>query len=621
MEVQLFVYDLSRGLARAMSHQFLGTQIDAVYHTSLVFDGIEYFFGQGIQTCAAGQTHHGAPMEKIQMGQTDLPMEIILEYMESLREVYSAESYDLFLHNCNNFTNDFAMFLVGKGIPDHITSLPQTVLNTPFGQMLKPQIDAMMRPVTQAPVPQPAPVRPYESQGSAANANIKNLPPKKPTTEPAQSSSSASASAPVSPLAASAGRVNNETRLHDVERLLRLAEDRCAVIFFTSATCGPCKLVYQPYDDLAAQAGDKCIFIKIDFAYAERAIGSKWPHVRATPTFITYLKGQKQDEWSGADPRLLRNNVELLLNAAFPPHPHLSKSVPNLLKQSQRPITYAKIPPLEKLIAKMGQPGKDPAVKSIVSFIENRERFGAMEAPLTKFPQFAEFLKKSTTDLPPDLLFTALDLLRVTMTDVRVSGFFAEEHKGATGTPATIAHLLGHVNDLGTSAPYALRLTTLHLVCNLFTSPLFIPHLLSPSLSTTLVSLLTTALLDDKHPALKTSALSLAMNMSSSTHKIRMKKYTANTSPSHLAEDELPDDQQVELLASLLEIISLDAPFSEEKKMALICMGWLAYGADMDGELRDLWKVMTAEDMVGALKGKTVEERLLIKEIKALLEV
>ena len=74
-----------------MSQQFLGTQIDAIYHTSIVIEGIEYYFGQGIQTCAAGATHHGKPMEVIQMGQTALPMEIILEYLESLKTVYSAE--------------------------------------------------------------------------------------------------------------------------------------------------------------------------------------------------------------------------------------------------------------------------------------------------------------------------------------------------------------------------------------------------------------------------------------------------------------------------------------------------------------------------------------------------
>ena len=110
MDVQLYVYDLSQvrrglsggptastymchsqGLARQLSAQFLGTQIDAVYHTSIVLQGIEYFFGQGVQTCRAGATHHGRPMEVIKLGQTSLPIEIVLEYLESLKEVYTAE--------------------------------------------------------------------------------------------------------------------------------------------------------------------------------------------------------------------------------------------------------------------------------------------------------------------------------------------------------------------------------------------------------------------------------------------------------------------------------------------------------------------------------------------------
>ena len=42
MEVQLYLYDLSRGLARSMSATFLGTQLDAIYHTSIVLQGVEY---------------------------------------------------------------------------------------------------------------------------------------------------------------------------------------------------------------------------------------------------------------------------------------------------------------------------------------------------------------------------------------------------------------------------------------------------------------------------------------------------------------------------------------------------------------------------------------------------
>ncbi len=74
-----------------MSASFLGIQIDAVYHTALVFGGVEYFFGAGVQTSYPGRTHHGKPMEVIPMGKTHLPVEVILEYLESLKEVYTTE--------------------------------------------------------------------------------------------------------------------------------------------------------------------------------------------------------------------------------------------------------------------------------------------------------------------------------------------------------------------------------------------------------------------------------------------------------------------------------------------------------------------------------------------------
>jgi hypothetical protein len=66
-------------------------QIDAVYHTSIVLNDIEYYYGSGVQTCRAGATHHGRPMEVIKLGQTALPMEVILEYLESLKKIYTAE--------------------------------------------------------------------------------------------------------------------------------------------------------------------------------------------------------------------------------------------------------------------------------------------------------------------------------------------------------------------------------------------------------------------------------------------------------------------------------------------------------------------------------------------------
>ena len=75
-----------------MSRAWLGTHIDAVYHTALVFGGIEYFFGAGVQTSYPASTHHGQPMEIIPMGRTELEIEVVLEYLESLKEIYTAEA-------------------------------------------------------------------------------------------------------------------------------------------------------------------------------------------------------------------------------------------------------------------------------------------------------------------------------------------------------------------------------------------------------------------------------------------------------------------------------------------------------------------------------------------------
>lgn len=91
MLVQLYTYDLSNGLARTISSALLGTQIDAVYHTSIVVEGIEYVYDGGLKTIDPGGSHLGKPMQIIDLGITNLPMDVIMEYLESLREVYTEE--------------------------------------------------------------------------------------------------------------------------------------------------------------------------------------------------------------------------------------------------------------------------------------------------------------------------------------------------------------------------------------------------------------------------------------------------------------------------------------------------------------------------------------------------
>ena len=91
MNVQLYVYDLSNGLASAVSFSLLGVQIDAVYHTGIVMGNIEYVYDGGIKTVSPGKTHLGQPKQILELGTTNLPMDVIMEYLDSLKQVYTAE--------------------------------------------------------------------------------------------------------------------------------------------------------------------------------------------------------------------------------------------------------------------------------------------------------------------------------------------------------------------------------------------------------------------------------------------------------------------------------------------------------------------------------------------------
>ncbi|MFS8014940.1 putative PPPDE peptidase domain, PPPDE putative peptidase domain superfamily [Helianthus anomalus] len=39
-------------------------------------------------------------------------------------------------HNCNNFSNEVAHFLVGTSIPDYILNLPNEVISCPMGALI-----------------------------------------------------------------------------------------------------------------------------------------------------------------------------------------------------------------------------------------------------------------------------------------------------------------------------------------------------------------------------------------------------------------------------------------------------------------------------------------------------
>ena len=469
------------------------------------------------------------------------------------------------------------MFLVGKGIPDHITSLPETVLNTPFGQMLRPQLDQAMRGVTQAPVPP---------------SNIPNGQPRGARTGVPANQSPAQEATHVS------GVVYKPTKISQLDQLLNSAKTKCAVIFFTSTTCPPCKIVYPAYDELAAAAGDKAVLIKVDLSDAYE-IGAKY-QIRVTPTFWTFLKGEKENEWTGANESQLRGNVNLLLQMANPMHPHKHLRLQTLQRPHTKPVVYDKTPPLDKLIAKMGKSGSEPAVHALKDFIVARQKNGAIDAPLPSLPAVSKFVVQYLQRSPIDSLFPVVDLFRTALVDARVSGFFAQDPQH------TVLSIIKKAAEGDTQVPYQLRIVTLHLACNLFSSSLFASKLLSDDdYAIPLSRLVTGSLLDLEHQPVRVAAASLAFNIAALNHSRRM----------HDQDDLLSESNQVELMASVLEAMGKERVSKEGLRGLLLAAGLLKYLAPEDGELSDLCRAVGAKEMVSETKGAFSDLKDLVKEV------
>ncbi|KAL0032050.1 hypothetical protein WJX77_002382 [Trebouxia sp. C0004] len=141
--VQLYVYDLSNGLARKLSPVLLNKQFEGVWHTAIVVGGLEYYFGCGVSQSSPGLTPFGRPVQVIELGSTRILRDSRNEYLQSLHMTYTATAYSLFHRNCNNFSNDFSIFLTGSGIPAHIMRMPQELMATPLGQMLASKLSPL----------------------------------------------------------------------------------------------------------------------------------------------------------------------------------------------------------------------------------------------------------------------------------------------------------------------------------------------------------------------------------------------------------------------------------------------------------------------------------------------
>ena len=469
-------------------------------------------------------------------------------------------------HNCNNFTDTLANFLLGTGIPHHIINMPQAVMETPMGRMLLPQLMQGVNATRQ-------------------NGSILGLQQGAPNT--------------------ASHTVRNATNSADVSRLLEEARSKCAVIFFTSATCPPCKTMYPLYDQLAEELGDKAILIKVDISQPQLQSTASQFAVRATPSFKTFLNGEQQDTWSGADPAKLRGNLQLLVHMANPLHPHSQLKVPSFHMAGQKPVIYAKVPPLDKLIAKMGpELAAHSEVIALKSYLESRERSGLQDALLPSMATLSSFMQQTVTGASPETPFAVVDLFRCALSDPRISGYYAEE-KGHE----TVRGILGAVVNSAGTVPYALRLVTLQLACNLFSSPLFTHEILeTEDLRALIVQLISSSFLDETHNNVRVAAASLLFNLALANRKARQNsKFT------------LPESDEIELAASVVEAIDQEKASAEALRGMLSALGHLFYGSSLDGDLADLLRAIDAKDTVLGKKHLFKEEQMVTEVGQELL--
>ena len=155
-EVQLAIYDLSHGMARQLSAQFLGGvqyAIDAIPHSGVVVYGQEYFYGSGIQSESPTlfrQMTGMVPFQIVSLGHTMVTQSEFEQWCSEqmshhLGGRFTPQSYDLLECNCNHFAHSAVLegLRLSQGVPDWVLQVPQRFLASPMGQIVRPMLDQM----------------------------------------------------------------------------------------------------------------------------------------------------------------------------------------------------------------------------------------------------------------------------------------------------------------------------------------------------------------------------------------------------------------------------------------------------------------------------------------------
>jgi len=340
-KVTLYLYDLTRGLAKIFSKQLAGKQFDGIWHTSIVVYGTEYYYASGVQSDVPGTTQHGQPVQTFDMGETFIPKEMFLEFLNEISPRYSATTYDLFENNCNSFSQEVCQFLTGNNIPEFITNLPREALNTPFGPLVKQFSQAIANQIN----------NPGSNGNTSVQSSNQNL---------TQATTDGNINNNLLNVLGSIGRstTNNQTNpipvpaINDtdnkslvktvttLDQMKEIITDHSYVIFdFTMANCPPCRAIAPVFEKMLSDKTSKDEYqkaspipklavCKIDIHHCDPLI-PRYYDVHATPTFVYIKNGKEVARILGANKVEIEKKMDEMINEAQNSKPCIKLNMQN----------------------------------------------------------------------------------------------------------------------------------------------------------------------------------------------------------------------------------------------------------------------------------------------------
>ncbi|GAA5870940.1 hypothetical protein JCM3774_003485 [Rhodotorula dairenensis] len=604
-QIQLYIYDLSNGLAAMWGRSLTGQDVEGIWHTSLVLYGMEVFFGQGVSIVSPpGTTHHGVPKKRLPCGMTHLDKETFLEYIDNLSETYRADAYHLLSFNCNTFTNDVLGFLNGSSIPAYIRNQPSEIMSTPFGQQMRPMIEQMF----------------VGRRTPSAGAAVNNLLPQLGLTPPATPPTSRTPAPRLADDAPSVDSVASNLQICTSAASLRtlVSSSPAVAIMFTSPSCPPCQAIKPRFEALARDHASPRN--RIDFVLVETHVGAGAEVARnaefggpvtATPTFVFFSRGVKTGGCKRADQRELETQIGMLALTAYPPHPHTKVSVPALdrLASKLKPITFLSCPSFEtlgqKLESSLKSSSLEPATietlsKRVLAYLRALPTSDTLPFDLLDVWRSATISALQT--LPPAAKFPVLDLVRLAL---------AKDANRLSTSPAFVAwlpSLLSHLaSDLDHDAPErSYLLTALRVISNALASPTLTARIFAPDTLANVTRLVLRALLDPHDPKMRSAGAGTAWSLVARVFAARVGDVSLGVEQAQQHAlggegGESGEEWEAEMASAILEALAKETESVEVVHRLTASLGLLLYKSPYADEIQSLLEVL---DVAGTLERK-----------------